>query len=112
MFRFDREIKSFTDKQKLREFSATRSALQQMLKELLYAEKKRPQLETRKLTNGKGKHRIKVGNHPHTNMISKPAIVRRGQYKFRILEMHLKLRDQKLKTILYIYIDCYIKTSW
>ena len=32
-FRFDREIKTFTDKQKLREFSTTKSALQQ--KELL-----------------------------------------------------------------------------
>ena len=34
-FRFDVEIKSFTDKQKLREFSTTKPALQQMLKELL-----------------------------------------------------------------------------
>ena len=34
-FRFDGEIKSFTDKQKLREFSSTKPALQQMLKELL-----------------------------------------------------------------------------
>ena len=34
-FIFDREIKSFTDKQKLREFSTTKPALQQMLKELL-----------------------------------------------------------------------------
>ena len=34
-FRFDREIKSFTDKQKLREFSTTKPAIQQMLKELL-----------------------------------------------------------------------------
>ena len=34
-FRFDGEIKSFTDRQKLRELSTTRSALQQMLKELL-----------------------------------------------------------------------------
>ena len=34
-FRFDREIKSFTDNQKLREFSTTKPALQQMLKELL-----------------------------------------------------------------------------
>ena len=34
-FRFDGEIKTFTDKQKLREFSTTKSALQQMLKELL-----------------------------------------------------------------------------
>ena len=36
-FRFDGEIKSFPDKQKLREFSTTKPALQQMLKELLYA---------------------------------------------------------------------------
>ena len=34
-FRFEGEIKTFTDKQKLREFSNTKSALQQMLKELL-----------------------------------------------------------------------------
>ena len=34
-FRFDREIKTFTAKQKLREFSTTKPALQQMLKELL-----------------------------------------------------------------------------
>ena len=34
-FRFDGEIKSFTDKQKLRELRTTRPALQQMLKELL-----------------------------------------------------------------------------
>ena len=34
-FRFDVEIKSFTDKQKLRKFSTTIPALQQVLKELL-----------------------------------------------------------------------------
>ena len=34
-FRFKEEIKSFTDKQKLGEFSTTKPALQQMLKELL-----------------------------------------------------------------------------
>ena len=34
-FRFDGEIKSLMDKQKLREFSTTKPALQQMLKELL-----------------------------------------------------------------------------
>ena len=35
-FRFEGEIKSFTDKQKLREFSTTKPGLQQMLKDLLY----------------------------------------------------------------------------
>ena len=34
-FRFDGEIKNFTDKQKLREFSTTKPVLQQTLKELL-----------------------------------------------------------------------------
>ena len=34
-FRFNGEIKSFTHKQKLREFSTTKPALKQMLKELL-----------------------------------------------------------------------------
>ena len=34
-FRFDGEIKTFTGKQKLKEFSTTKPALQQMLKELL-----------------------------------------------------------------------------
>ena len=36
-FRFDGEIKTFTDKQKLREFSTTGPDLQQMLGELLQA---------------------------------------------------------------------------
>ena len=34
-FNYEVEIKSFTDKQKLREFSTTKPALQQMLKDLL-----------------------------------------------------------------------------
>ena len=34
-FKYKAEIKSFTDKQKLREFSTTKPALQQMLKDLL-----------------------------------------------------------------------------
>ena len=37
-FRFDGEIRSFTDKQKLREFSTTKPAVQQMIKELLWQE--------------------------------------------------------------------------
>ena len=34
-FKYEGEIKSFTDKQKLREFSTTKQVLQQMLKDLL-----------------------------------------------------------------------------
>ena len=35
-FKYEGEIKSFTDKQKMREFSTTKPALQQILKDLLY----------------------------------------------------------------------------
>ena len=70
-------------------------------------EKKRPQLEMKILQmtrlTSKGIHTITIGNHPHTNMLPKSEIVRRGGYKCRILEMHLQLRDQQLKTISYIY---------
>ena len=34
-FKYEGEIKSFTDKKKLREFSTTKPALQQMLKDIL-----------------------------------------------------------------------------
>ena len=34
-FKYEGEIKIFTDKQKLREFSTTKPALQQMIKDLL-----------------------------------------------------------------------------
>ena len=34
-FKYEGEIKSFTDKQKLREFSTTKPALQQTLKDIL-----------------------------------------------------------------------------
>ena len=50
----------------------------------------------------KGKHTVNVGNHPHANMISKPANLRRGEYKCKVLQMHLKLRDQQLKPVLYM----------
>ena len=69
-------------------------------------EKKRPKLETKilqmtRLTN-KGIHIVKVGNHPHTNMLPKPEIVRRVQ--MQDTSVHLQLRDHQLKIILYIYI--------
>ena len=57
-FRFEGEIKSFTDKQKLRKYSTTKPALQQLIEELLLVVKKRPQLETKilqmKRLTGKG----------------------------------------------------------
>ena len=40
-FRFDKEIKSLTNKQKLKEFNTTKPALQQTLKELLLGGKEK-----------------------------------------------------------------------
>ena len=47
--RFDGEIKSFPDKQKLREFSTTKPALQHMLKELLEAGNTRERKDLQKI---------------------------------------------------------------
>ena len=44
----------------------------------------------------KGKHTVKVENYPHTNMVSKPIIIRSAEYKSRLLEIHLKVRDGQL----------------
>ena len=52
---------------------------------------------------GTGKHTIKIGIHLNKNMISKLAIVTRGEHKFRIMGMHLELKGQQLKNILFIY---------
>ena len=75
-------------------------------------EKKRPQLETEILQmtrlTSKGIQRLKVGSHPHTNMLPKAEIVRRGGYQCGILEMHLQLRDQQFKTILCVCVYIYI----
>ena len=49
-FRFNREVKSFSDKQKLREFSTTKPALQQMLKKLLEAGNTREEKDSQKQT--------------------------------------------------------------
>ena len=106
-FRFEGEIKTFSDKQKLREFSNTKPALQQILKELLQAEKKRQQQETKipqmtRLTR-KGLYAVKIRNHPCAIIPPKSEIMRRGGYKCRTLEMNLQLREQQLKTISYTY---------
>ena len=74
-FRLEGKINTFTNKQKLREFSNTKPALQQILKELLQREKKRPQQETKipQMTRliSKGIYTVKIETHPHTNMLPK-----------------------------------------
>ena len=120
-FRFDRESKSFTDKPKLRECSTTRPVSQQILKVGLFfptegwktslggKEKAttRNRQKNYKWESSPRKANIKIGNHPHTNMISKPAIMKRGEYtNAGNWKCIWNLRDQQLKTILYI------KTSW
>ena len=61
----------------------------------------------RKLT-GKGKHTVKVGNHPHTN-ISKRATMRRVQMQEIGIAFEIK-RSATENNLVHIY--CYIKTSW
>ena len=58
-FRFEGEIKTFTDKQKLREFSNTKPALQQILKELLQAEKNNRRRKEKRATKTNPKQLIK-----------------------------------------------------
>ena len=49
-FKIDGEIKSFTDKQKLREFSTTKPASQQMLKGLILSGNTREEKDLQKQT--------------------------------------------------------------
>ena len=46
---------------------------------------------------GKGRHTVKAGNHPHINMLSKAAAMKRREYRGRKWELHLKLKEQQLK---------------
>ena len=54
----------------------------------------RPKLETRKAQlgrlNNKGKHKVTVGNHPHTNIISKSATTRRVQIQEIRITLEIK----------------------
>lgn len=47
----------------------------------------------------KGKHTVKIVNYLHTNMISKPAIVRRAQVQD--IGNAFEIKDQQLNTILF-----------
>ena len=49
-FQIDREVKSSSEKQKLREFSTTKPALQQMLKELIWSRNTREEKKFTKST--------------------------------------------------------------
>ena len=49
-FKIDGEIKSFSEKQKLREFSTTKPALQQMLKGLIWSRNTRKEKHLQKST--------------------------------------------------------------
>ena len=52
-FRLEAEIKSFIDKQKLKEFSTIKTALQEMLKGVFQVEKKRLKTKNIKIMKGK-----------------------------------------------------------
>ena len=53
----------------------------------------------------KGKYRVKVGNYPNTNMISKPSILRR--VKMQDIGNALEMRGHQIKIIIYIYVYIY-----
>ena len=65
-YRFKREIKIFTDKQKLRQISTNKPALQQMLKEILWQETK----EKEKTYNNKPKTINKMVIGPYISIIT------------------------------------------
>ena len=97
----------FDRNQKQTEFSITRPALQQILKERLWAEK----ATTRKKENYEWKSlpiktsKGKAGNHLHTNMISKAATVRRAPVQD--IGNAFENKGPAMKTIVFflIYID-------
>ena len=58
-----------------------------------------------KLT-GKSKYKVKVGSHPHTNVISKPTTLRK-RVQMQDIEDAFKIKRSACT-----YIDFYTKTSW
>ena len=62
LFKFDEEIKSFTEKQNLREFSTTKPALQQILKELFQSGNARERKDLQQI-NPIGNRIINIDNH-------------------------------------------------
>ena len=83
-FRVDREIKSFTDKKKLKRIQQHQTNITRNAKGNSVNGKDKALTRNKKIITGKGKHTEKIGNHPYINVISKPAIMRR-EYKCRLL---------------------------
>ena len=81
-------------------------------KGIFLGRKEKPQHETNKLWiekfTGRGKHRAKVGNHPHTNTSSKPGMgeesINAAYWKCNGNYEISNLKQFCLNT------DCYIKT--
>ena len=95
-FRFDREIKSFIDEQKLRKFSTIRPTLQWMLKELLQeAGRKRSQNQKQEITNGKAHWQRQTYNKSRKSPVHKYDIRTSNHEKtLQMQRMELKLRHQ------------------
>ena len=102
-FRFDGEIKIFqTGRIQHHQISFAKHAKGNSLSRREKGHyQKQEKLRMEKFIS-KGKHG-KGTKSSTQNLISKPAILRREEYKHRILEMHWKLKDQKLKSILFVY---------
>ena len=80
-FKIDGEIKSFTDKQKLTEFSTTKPALQQMLKGLIQSRNTREGKRSTKSTPSNSFH-TSVLKHQNSCQITFKLI-----YAIKILEI-------------------------
>ena len=84
-FRFEGEIRTFTDKQKLREFNNTKPALQQILKELLSQKRQQQETKIPQMTRlmSKGIYTVKIQYHPCTIIPPKSEVMRRDGYNVR-----------------------------
>ena len=136
--RFDGQIKNFTDKQKLKEFSTNKTSFTTNVDGTSLGKKERARTRNKKLWKEtiyhKGKYTVKEGKYPHTKPVerlkdknsnstcvynkqvkdtkiirckwwSQKTVIMRGgvQMQGGVFKMHLKWRDQPLKTITLIY---------
>ena len=118
-FRFDREIKSFTHRQKLREFSTTITSFAANAKGISLGSKEKAITRNWKITKEKltikDKHtKIKKDKRKVISDGKKSSThkyVKISSSKKRRAQMHFQLTTSNLKQS-WLYMDCYLKTSW
>ena len=68
---------------------------------------RRLQDESSKMVSNHNEQLKYIQNNEMQNRLSKIVILKDGEYKCRVLKMHLKMRDQQLKIITYSIICIY-----